>query len=99
MLDISRRGLIGIFAAGVSAAIVRPGLLMPVKKIILGDGVALKNVAHPIPEYRWFLIGGGQVKLFTRHKFEPNWRETVDMPFGVADIRAAYASRGLSISP
>ncbi len=27
----TRRGLIGMFAAGVAAAIVRPGVLMPVK--------------------------------------------------------------------
>lgn len=34
-LNVSRRGLIGMFAAGVGAAIVRPGLLMPVKPALL----------------------------------------------------------------
>lgn len=31
MIEVSRRGLIGMLAAGVAASIVRPGLLMPIK--------------------------------------------------------------------
>lgn len=31
MINVSRRGLIGMLAAGVGAAIVRPGIIMPIK--------------------------------------------------------------------
>lgn len=36
MIEVSRRGLLGMFAAGAAAAIVRtPGLLMPVKPALI----------------------------------------------------------------
>lgn len=34
-MSLSRRGLLGMLAAGVGAAIVRPGLLMPVKPALI----------------------------------------------------------------
>lgn len=47
---IARRSfLLGLGAAVCAPAIIRPGSLMPVKKMLaLGDGVALKTMPHPI---------------------------------------------------
>lgn len=52
-INLSRRGLIGMFAAGVGAAIIRtPGLIMPVKpKLVVGDGVALLSISHPVSDF------------------------------------------------
>src|SRR5262245_47559743 len=48
---IARRSFFLGFGAAICApAIIRPGILMPVKKALLpetGDGIALKSVAHP----------------------------------------------------
>ena len=51
MLTISRRGLLGIFAAGVSAAIVRPGLIMPIKPAL----VPAPTVSFPRAGEMWFI--------------------------------------------
>jgi hypothetical protein len=45
---LSRRGLLFGAAAVAAPAIIRPGLLMPVKQMLLpGDGVGLLSAAHP----------------------------------------------------
>jgi hypothetical protein len=45
---LSRRGLLFGAAAVAAPAIIRPGILMPVKRILMpDDGVALQSVAHP----------------------------------------------------
>jgi hypothetical protein len=52
-VNISRRGLLGMFAAGVGAAIVAPSILMPIKpslvipeapKLIIPDGIRRRYV-------------------------------------------------------
>jgi hypothetical protein len=46
---ISRRFFIAGAAAVAAPAIIRPGLLMPVKRMLpLDDGVALYSMAHPL---------------------------------------------------
>ncbi len=37
-MQVSRRGLLGMLAVGVGAAIVRPGVLMPVKPALVTGG-------------------------------------------------------------
>lgn len=45
---IGRRSfLLGLGAAVCAPAIIRPGLLMPVKRVVWPDGVVLNAVAHP----------------------------------------------------
>jgi hypothetical protein len=45
---LSRRGLLLGAAAVAAPAIIRPGLLMPVKRILMpDDGVALQSIPHP----------------------------------------------------
>jgi len=44
VISVTRRGLIGMLSAGIGAAIVRPGILMPIKpKLVptVGGGFAL----------------------------------------------------------
>lgn len=45
---LSRRGLLFGAAAVAAPAIIRPGILMPIKRILMpDDGVALLSAAHP----------------------------------------------------
>ena len=45
---ISRRGMLFGAAAVAAPAIIRPGILMSVKRIIMpDDGVALQTIPHP----------------------------------------------------
>lgn len=49
MFDLSRRGfLAGILAASIAPAILKSGIIMPIKpRLILGDGIALFSMSHP----------------------------------------------------
>jgi len=45
---LSRRGLLFGAAAVAAPAIIRPGILMPIKRILMpDDGVALTSIPHP----------------------------------------------------
>ena len=45
---LRRNFLIGLAAAVAAPAIIRPGILMPVKAMLPDDGVALFSACHPI---------------------------------------------------
>jgi hypothetical protein len=50
---LSRRSLLLGAAAVAAPAIIRPGILMPVKRILVpDDGVALMSIAHPMAGLR-----------------------------------------------
>ena len=51
-MEITRRGLLGILAAGASAAIIRtPGLLMPIKPVRTSGVMSLADFAREHPEW------------------------------------------------
>lgn len=67
---ISRRGLLGMFAAGAAAAIVRPGLIMPIKPAIWKPFTTEemvvawpKNVNFLQDQYAWFVFGNGEPQM------------------------------------
>jgi hypothetical protein len=56
MISSRRNFLLGVGAVLVAApTIVRASSLMPIKQMI-GDGVALQSIAHPMPDYTSALI-------------------------------------------
>jgi hypothetical protein len=63
-----RSFLKGLSAAIMAPAVVRSSILMPVKEIIVPDGVALKSMVHPI-------VNGGtgltEIARITREAFMP----------------------------
>jgi hypothetical protein len=50
---LSRRGLLFGAAAVAAPAIIRPGLLMPINRMLLPDGMALGSMEHPVATAWW----------------------------------------------
>lgn len=64
-MNLSRRGLLGMLAAGAGAAIIRtPGLLMPIKPTLVGD-VSTWAPVHGESELSLHYAGGRVVKIPT----------------------------------
>ncbi len=56
-LEISRRGLLGMFAAGTAAAIIRtPGLLMPIKPKLVVRETIINKIRRARIRFSWPVI-------------------------------------------
>lgn len=54
-MNITRRGLMGMFAAGVGAAILPSGVIMPVKNILTWDDFITQMQAYDIYRDLWLV--------------------------------------------
>ena len=49
---MNRRSFLIGLAAGLAPAVIRtPGLLLPVRALVLSDGVQLMSISHPVSDY------------------------------------------------